>query len=306
LSTGVNPVPYPIGLIEPSLWERLPQGAAIAALEEAAARAYGVPDAECVVAAAGAQAIIQVLPYVRPARRVAVLGFAYAEHAQCWRRAGASVETIESLEEAVRYDALVVVNPNNPDGRLVPLARMQETSRRLAARGAMTILDESFIDVTAPQDSLATVLAEGLVILRSFGKSYGLAGLRLGFALAKGPMAGALREALGPWPVCGPAAAIGARALGDAAWLAGARRRLALEAERLDILLHGAGLEVVGGTPLFRLVRHPDAHRLFDRLGEQGILARAFTERPDLLRFGLPGAEREWSLLERRLMQRDL
>jgi cobalamin biosynthetic protein CobC len=135
------------------------------------------------------------------------------------------------------------------------------------------------------------------VVLRSFGKFFGLAGVRLGFAVAAPDIARRLRAALGPWAVSGPALAIGAAALADAAWIAQTRARLAADAQRLDRLLAGAGLEVAGGTPLFRLVRTPAAAALFDRLGRAGIFVRRFAEQATWLRFGLPGTETEWERL---------
>src|SRR5690606_17517821 len=114
----------------------------------------------------------------------------------------------------------------------------------------------------------------------------------------EGEMSARLREALGPWPVSGQALAIGAAALGDDAWLAAARARLAHDAARLDRLLAASGVTVVGGTTLFRLVDHPDAARVAARLGEAGILVRTFAYAPAWLRFGLPKGEDAWRRLE--------
>ena len=304
LSTGVNPISYPIGFVEAASWELLPEATEIADLERVAAQTYGVEDPACVVAAPGTQALVQILPWLAPARRVGVLGFTYGEHARCWGRAGASVETIEDLETLDDFDVAVVVNPNNPDGRLVPVRQLQEAARRLGARGGALIVDEAFMDVGPSDASLAPLLPErGAVVLRSFGKTYGLAGLRLGFAIAPVALAGDLRAALGPWAVSGPAIAIGRRALADADWLAVTKRRLGADAARLDSLLQRAGLHPVAGTSLFRLVQHPEAHRIFERLGGRGVLVRAFAEQPNLLRVGLPGPEAEWALLAERLAQ---
>lgn len=304
LSTGVNPISYPVGALPSAAWERLPQASEIADLERAAAQAYGVADADAVVAAPGTQALIQILPWLISARRVGVLGFTYGEHAQCWGRAGASVETIEDLRNLDGYGVVVVVNPNNPDGRLVPVASLEDAAARLSARGGALVVDEAFVDVSPPGASLAPLLQDsGAVVLRSFGKAYGLAGLRLGFAVAPGALGWKLRAALGPWAVSGPAVAIGRRALADAEWLAQTKRRLTADAARLDRLLHSAGLRPEGGTPLFRLVHDPDAHRTFERLGGSGVLVRAFAEQPNWLRFGLAGSEPEWALLDARLRE---
>ncbi len=122
----------------------------------------------------------------------------------------------------------------------------------------MLIVDEAFADFDGADDSLAPALpASGAVVLRSFGKAYGLPGLRLGFAIASPDIAKPLRAALGPWPVSGPAIAIGARALSDLAWAAATRARLGGERTRLDALLEEAGWRVLGGTRLFRTRRQP-------------------------------------------------
>jgi cobalamin biosynthetic protein CobC len=155
------------------------------------------------------------------------------------------------------------------------------------------------MDVLPSRDSLVPGLPDaGAIVLRSFGKIYGLAGLRLGFAAAPPPIAAPLRQAIGPWAVSGPAIDVGRRALVDTAWLSATIARLRTEAARLDRLLHAMGFEIAGGTPLFRLAVHPDAPLWFDRLGRAGILTRPFLARPDWLRFGIPHAPDDWARLE--------
>jgi cobalamin biosynthetic protein CobC len=164
----------------------------------------------------------------------------------------------------------------------------------LAARGGLLVVDEAFMDVGPVDASLASAAGDGLVVLRSFGKFFGLAGLRLGFALAAPEQAARMRASLGPWPVAGPAIAVGAAALADAAWIAATRRSLAGAAQRLDGLLAAAGLDIVGGTSLYRLVRTSRAALLFEHLGRSGIMVRRFAHAPSWLRFGLPGEEAAW------------
>jgi cobalamin biosynthetic protein CobC len=206
------------------------------------------------------------------------------------------------LEEISAAEIGVVVNPNNPDGRLAPVARLAETARAMAAKGGLLIVDEAFADFLPAEASLAPRAGEeSLVLLRSFGKAYGLPGVRLGFALCGAGLAERLRAILGPWSVSGPALAIGAAALADAPWLAGRCLALAQDAARLDGLLAIAGFEIIGGTSLFRLVRHAAADRWFAHLARRGILTRRFGERPDRLRFGLPAAPAAWERLARAL-----
>jgi cobalamin biosynthetic protein CobC len=298
LSTGINPIPYPVSELASDVWTRLPSAPALARLEAIAARRYGVDPPSAVVGAPGTQALIQLLPRLRPAGRVAVLGATYAEHALAWRREGDQVEIIPDLSRAGSYDAVVAVNPDNPTGRLVPLPDLLAIERELRAHGGLLAVDEAFLDLLEPAASLAPrVHGRSAVVLRSFGKTYGLAGLRLGFAVADAPITERLRGFLGPWAVSGPAIAIGSLALADDAWLAGERMRLGNAAARLDRLLRGAGFEVRGASPLFRFAEHRRAGEIFEQLCHSGIHVRRFAERPDALRFGLPGAAAQWRRL---------
>jgi cobalamin biosynthetic protein CobC len=302
LSTGINPFAYPIGEVSTEAWTRLPEAGAVAALEAAAASAYGALAQE-VVAAPGTQALIQALPRWLPARSVAILGVTYGEHERVWRESGAQAWIVDDIAGLADADVGVIVNPNNPDGRLVPVDALIEIAAVLARNGGMLVVDEAFVDVLPGYPSLAQRLPEtGAVVLRSFGKTYGLAGLRLGFAIGPPDFAAGLRRRLGPWAVNGPAAEIGARALADRDWLARTRKRLQSDAARLDELLTRAGLKIIGGTPLFRLAERADAARVFRRLGKAGILVRSFPAKPNWLRFGIPGRPEDWARLEGALM----
>ncbi|MGD0722327.1 MAG: threonine-phosphate decarboxylase CobD [Roseiarcus sp.] len=297
LSTGVNPHAYPLPRLARDQWARLPSPGDLAALERIAAHRYGAR-AESVIAAAGTQTLIQWLARLRPAARVGVLGFSYGGHAQAWRAAGARVETVADAADLAGFDVAIVVNPNNPDGRVVSRAALLDLHGALAARGGLLVVDEAFIDLAPAGRSLAPVLpARGAIVLRSFGKTYGLAGVRLGFGLASAELVAPLRAALGAWPVSGPALAIGRAALADEAWLARMRVRLAREGARLDRLLAAAGFEVIGGATLFRLVRRADARAAFAQLAGQGILTRPFEALPDRLRLGLPAGPAAWRRL---------
>ncbi|PZQ88616.1 MAG: threonine-phosphate decarboxylase [Leifsonia xyli] len=300
LSTGINPRSYPVGEIDAELWGRLPGAAALEALEAAAATAYGAPSQAFVAASPGTQALIQLLPRLVPARRVAILGYGYQEHPKAWRAAGSEVLVVDDFADLTRSgaDVVVVVNPNNPDGRLVDPGLLLKLAARLRILGRTLIVDESFMDVMTPDASLAPHLAdEATIVLRSFGKTYGLAGVRLGFALCTPLFVQRVKASLGPWAVSGPALDIGRRALLDRGWLDDAKTRLIEDAQRLDQLLASAGLEIVGGTPLFRLARSSDAYSWFERLGQSGVLVRPFAARPCWLRFGTPGDELAWARL---------
>jgi cobalamin biosynthesis protein CobC len=293
LSTGINPHPYPLPAFALDAWSRLPGREALAELEAAAADRYRAA-AGTIVAGPGSQALIQALARIVPRDAVAVLGSTYRGFKFAFAAAGARVDEAQRIEDIGEVDAAIVVNPNNPDGRVTPRAELLELHRRLMPRGGVLIVDEAFADFDGEGESLAPVLPAGAVVLRSFGKSFGLAGLRLGFAIASAEIVGQLRAALGPWPVSGPAIAIGTKALADLAWTDAMRDRLGLEAVRLDKLVEGAGWRVLGGTRLFRLAARSDARAAFERLMAAGILARPFADAPDRLRFGIPGDESAW------------
>ena len=266
----------------------------------AAAVAYGARDTQHIVASPGTQALIQWLPKLFPARRVAILGFGYQEYPALWRAAGAEVFVTNDIADLTNpgVDVAIVVNPNNPDGRLVDPQSLAEIATRLARRGGLLIIDEAFMDMMRPGASLIPRLpARGALVLRSFGKAYGLAGIRLGFALTGFELAEKLRTALGPWAVSGPAIEIGTAALADKDWLEESAARLEQQITRLDALLTTAGFSILGGTPLFRLARHKDVAQWFQKFGRHGILTRPFPERSDWLRFGLPGVEADWTRL---------
>jgi cobalamin biosynthesis protein CobC len=300
LSTGINATPYPTEAFSQDALTRLPDAHALMRLLAAAASAYGAREMQQIVAAPGTQALIQWLPKLFPARRVAILGFGYQEYPALWRAAGAEVFVTNDVADLTSQgvDVAIVVNPNNPDGHLVDPLTLAEIATLLARRGGLLIVDEAFMDLMRPDASLIPQLPQhGALVLRSFGKAYGLAGIRLGFAITGFDLAEKLRMALGPWAVSGPAIEIGAATLADKEWLASAAERLAQQTARLDALLLSAGFSILGGTPLFRLARHQYAAQWFQKFGRHGILTRPFPERPDWLRFGVPGIETDWTRL---------
>lgn len=299
LSTGINPIPYPLPELPLSLWHRLPGKADEAALLAAARKAYRIRPQSGLVAAPGTQILIELLPRLIPAAHVAVLGPTYGEHAPAWRKAGSTVREIADLAEVDDANVVVLVNPNNPDGRIVPQETLVALAASLAARGGLLVVDEAFADF-APEASLLPILPEGALVLRSFGKAYGLAGLRLGFAVGEARFTDALHAMLGPWAVAGPALHVGVVALGDAEWLAAAGEGRAADSRRLDALLAPLG-RVVGGTTLYRLVETPRAASLFETLGRAGIYVRRFQHDPSRLRFGLPGTAAEWARVAKAL-----
>ena len=289
LSTGINPLPYPIGALPDAVWARLPSRGENSALRTAAIKRYGVRDERMIIASPGTQALIQLLPRLVPKSCVAVLGPTYEEHEACWARQGHEVRVVDDIAAARDAEVVIAVSPNNPTGRLL---------KDGASPSRLLVVDEAFIDFLPPEASRAGNLPPRTVVLRSFGKAYGLAGLRLGFAIAQPEMIARISAELGPWAVSGPALEIGRRALADNDWLAAAKARLERDGSRLDDLLARAGFAAQGATPLFRLVRHDDLPGVVERLGRHGIHVRAFSHQPQWLRFGLPGSNEAFARLQ--------
>ncbi|MCX7314163.1 MAG: threonine-phosphate decarboxylase CobD [Alphaproteobacteria bacterium] len=304
LSTGINPHPYPLPVLPPDIFARLPDRASVRRLAAVAARSYGAPSADHVLPAPGTQILLPQVAMLAPAGRAAILRTTYAEHGRAAALAGHDVTSVNDPDALARTDLAVVVNPNNPDGVTVPRDVLLRIAGEMQKRGGLLVVDEAFADVT-PGQSLASDVGHGnIVVLRSFGKFYGLAGLRLGFAIASPELINRLDAMLGPWAVAGPSILIGESALADRAWQAQTLDRLTEATARLDTLLQFASLEIVGGTSLYRLTRSADAERIFQRLGRAGILVRRFSEEPSWLRFGLPPAENDWRRLTDALSNR--
>jgi len=294
LSTGINPHPWPVPALPLTAWSRLPEDED--GLIGAACEYY---DAATVLPVAGSQAAIQALPVLRPGGRVAVLAPGYAEHELAWRGAGHVVTLLDRTQinvELDRVDTLVVINPNNPTGVRFDRDDLLRWYKALAARGGWLVVDEAFMDATPGESVVPQTRAPGLIVLRSLGKFFGLAGARVGFVIAEPSLLQALAEHLGPWALAGPSRYVARQALLDRSWHAVTRARLHRDSHRLAGLLAAHGLAPTGGTALFQWVCTPRAPILHDHLARWGVWTRCFTE-PTSLRFGLPGAERQWDRL---------
>lgn len=287
LSTGIAPRGFPVPELPASGFARLPEPSEHAALCDAASRRYAVPPGAEIVAAPGTQILLPMIASLLRPASAAILGPTYAEHARAAALAGHAVREVPALSGLGGAALVTVVNPDNPTGRVLDAACLRGLAEGQRAAGGLLVVDEAFLDATEGFASAIPLTPEGgVVVLRSFGKFHGLAGLRLGFAVAAAPIAARLNALLGPWSVSGPALIVAGAAYADPAWAEGQRRWLAAEAALLDEVLEGAGLTVLGGTPLFRFVQAPPG--MFARLGRAGILVREFPHWPDRLRIGLP------------------
>ena len=288
LSTGINPVPYRFRPLPASAWADLPGQDEMQELLKAARAYYEVPVDGAITAAPGSQALIQLVPRLIPAGSVRIVGPTYNEHEHVWSRVVSDVQLVGSLSEASGADAVVVVNPNNPDGRAANASEMLEVAKAQTRKGGWLIVDEAFADTQPDLSSVSLCSRFNVLVLKSFGKFFGLAGLRLGFLAGPLDLVRRAEMELGPWAVSGPALAIAAEAFANRTWQAECRNRLTADAGALDELLARHGLAVLGGTTLFRLVRMESAITLHRALLERGIGIRRFSAQPDWLRFGVP------------------
>lgn len=302
LSTGINPHAYPVPSVPAEAYRRLPLGRDIAQLTEAAAAAYGRPAGTALLPVPGSEIAIRLLPLLQGGRaRVGIVGRTYSSHAAAWQEAGAEVRPLSALPDpaARDLDVVVLVNPNNPGGEAVTRPDLLAFAEQWGHAGRKLIVDEAFADVRPELSLLAAPgLPDGMVVLRSLGKFFGLAGLRVGFVAVNELAAAVWRRRLGDWPVSGPACTIAAAALSDAGWIAAMRVRLAADRRRLEAVLSAGGLAPCGGTDLFVLVEAPADLDLVDRFARSGILIRGFPHTPSRFRFGLPGDEAAWHRLE--------
>ena len=294
LSTGINRVPYPVPILPDAAWTMLPTHAAMQALLASVCAHYQTTAP--VLAVAGAQAAIQMIPWLAQqngSKLARVLGPTYNEHAATLRAAGWQVEVVARLADLWGADLAVVVNPNNPDGQTHSPADLLA----LLPNVGRLVVDESFGDI-APEHSVLPHAGLGkLLILRSFGKFWGLAGARLGLVFGPQSDISALASLSGPWPVSGAALTIGQIAYRDLTWADQTRARLYSEIARIDALATAAGWQIAGGTALFRLYHTPDAPTAQTHLAHAHIWSRIFPWHGHWLRLGLPGNDQEWARL---------
>jgi cobalamin biosynthetic protein CobC len=294
LSTGINPNGYPVPPLDPACWQRLPEDDD--GLEAAAAAYYGNAR---VLALSGSQAAIQILPALFPPAAVACLSPIYEEHPQAWTRAGHRLRRLPSLQRALAAATpnILLCNPNNPTATTQARSALLDAAAKLQRRGGWLIVDEAFGDAD-PDNGVVSMAgcedAPNLIVLRSLGKFFGLAGARVGFIFGAPEKLDRLREALGPWPLSGPARVVARHALADMRWQAQARVDLAAAGQRLAALL--APLGEVSSTALFSTVVTADVSALSEHFARRAILIRFF-ESAGLIRFGLPGNEADWQRL---------
>lgn len=248
----------------------------------------------------GSQAAIQLLPQCFTNARVLMPSLCYAEHAHHWQAHDchyfkqAEPGALARAMQQHQPDVLLLVNPCNPCGFRYSRQTLLDLLAQQAARGGYLIVDEAFAD-TDPSESIADVQHQRLIVLRSIGKFFGLAGLRLGFVLAADAMRQQLAELLGPWPVSGVSEYWGALALEDQQWQSEQRLRIqAWSHAQEQLLVDALGEDFVlrnSGLFISARVSQERVEAVYQQCAAQGILLRRFSEDPELLRLGLCSAE---------------
>jgi len=303
LSTGISPYAWPVPAVPASVWQRLPEDDD--GLTEAARDYYDAPQ---LLPVAGSQAAIQMLPHLRQASRVGVIAPGYNEHAHAWRRAGHAVDSLSAstlMADPSRYDVIVLIHPNNPGGERFERDALLACHASLASRGGWLIVDEAFMDATPEHSLCSEAHREGLIVLRSAGKFFGLAGARAGFVAAHPGLLDTLGDRLGPWTLSGPTRHVLKLALADRAWHATARTWLHHMSDRLAAVLLRHGMAATAGCAFFQWWQHANAGTVHVALARQGVLTRLF-DTPASLRFGLPADEAALQRLDHALGTLDL
>ena len=303
LSTGINPNPYPVYGVDPLAWQRLPDTNAMEILTKAARQYYKVEQAHDLCVVNGTQAIIEMLPRALLCKRVGIISPTYNEHAHVWNNSSAEVVEIKRNDTLPDdLDALVIVNPNNPDRFVFEKSDLVNFAKTLKKTNGILIVDEAFCDVM-PEQSLVSELPKNAIILKSFGKFFGLAGLRLGFAIAHPLLLEKLKQHIGIWSVSGPALQIGARAFADANWINYAITALKLLSKKQAKMMENVGLKIEGENPLFIYASHPKANKVHELLAEKQILIRPFLSDVSKLRFGICANKEAMARLEKSLIE---
>ena len=287
LSTGVNPNGYDIEGLPQACFHRLPEPQDIQALEMTAREAYGVRDASAVIAAPGSEFLINALPQIRPHASVAILSPTFSTHEAAWRRYGHRVRTIDSIDSVENETVVVMVNPNNPDGMITSPSRFKRLASDLESSSGLLVIDEAFVDTIPERSFVPHHDFPNVIVLRSIGKFYGVAGVRLGFAIGPTRILDGFRTILGAWGVSGPAIEVGRRVLEDQDWAETMRAVLNKQSDQHIKMFETLGMKRIGGTSLFHLIENSQARTLHIELAKRGIWTRVFEYNQNWMRVGL-------------------
>ena len=314
LSTGINPGGYFKSDVPDNVLRDLPHDDD--GLQQAASDYYG---SDALLMVPGSSWAIQNLPQVllkhRPSiNKVLLPQLGYSEHQQAWLASGVMAEFYSGTPSAAQLktcDVCVLINPNNPSTHLLSKDTVLNIAQQLQQHSAWLIVDEAFLD-TRPCNSVTGENEENTIVLRSLGKFFGLAGLRVGSVIACDSILTHLNSLLPPWALSHPARFIAKHALQDTVWIQQTRLRLQQQANKLAELCE----QVLGGqggdawrilqTDFFVTVLCESKKMTLEchhQLCEQGIYTRLLDHQCGI-RIGLPSdRSQDWQRLEQGLKQ---
>ena len=303
LSTGISPWHYPISTLSPRYFQQLPY--ATTQLYQAAANYYGCP-AEYLRAVPGSQYAIEQLPTLFAPQKIALPTWGYSEHQKAWQAQGSEIihytnhsELLQLLnQQAIPY--ALIIRPNNPSAAFFTIEQVKQVEVLLQQKYPnkhLLILDEAFIDLYPQASFIRHPPGPRTVVLRSVGKFFGLAGIRLGFVCAQPALLQRLQAKLGQWLINGPSVGIGQQLFQDKPWAQQQRLRIRQQNKQLQQCLLQAGLPApLHSAGLFTSVfGEPEKFlQIFIQLAKAGVLVRYFPHPTQAcLRFGLPGQHQQ-------------
>lgn len=262
-------------------------------LRAAIARVHHIP-AQQILCGAGSMELIAALArcYAGPGGRVLSSQYGYGFFRSAALAAGAAYDqaaehgltvSVDELLAAVRPETrmVLVANPGNPTGTRIPYSALVRLREGLDDHVPL-VIDEAYGEFAdAPGEAAFGLVERGnTVVLRSFSKAYGLAGLRVGWGLFPPAMAGDMRKLLHPNNVSGASQAAAAAAMADQAYMRAAVAETARIRDRFIGRLRNFGLEVPDSSTNFVLIRFPNADsaaRADRTLRAEGVIMRGMT-----------------------------
>lgn len=293
LSTGIAPMSYQMPLPASDAYQALPLASDMEALCKVARACYRVPDAASLCVGGGSQALLAALPYLFASCLVWCPEPTYNEHHYRWEKASHQVDGGLSCPQEAKI--IILGQPNNPTGRLWQADEIARYLAHVKQCDGLLIIDEAFVDIMPEHSSCQIAGDEALVILRSVGKFYGLAGLRVGFAIGGANFIARLQDEIGPWPVSQPALLVAKTALADKDWQARHLAKLQEICDWQSDVLAKAGFEIITSMALFITIRHKRMAAFHHHLASHGYWTRIYQNDKQMMRLGLlaPDCDRQ-------------
>ena len=306
LSTGINPNAYNDFNIDKTVYSHLPSGNQLAELMSIARGYYNLNQEIKICAYQGAQGVINILPNIVNKNihdTIQILTPTYTEHYRVWNDHGFKIRLVTNIENELDPSIpFVLVNPNNPDGKLFQPKYLEELWERIRKAGGFLILDESFMDGTPDMSFRFDNCRDNVIVIRSFGKFFGLPGLRLGFVYGDNHYINKVSSLVGPWPISSSSLLIARKAMLDTVWISATITDLKMKSTALSNFLHDQKLKTVGDCYFFKTIELDNASQMHKALANHGIWTRIFNYNQKWLRMGLTKNKFEFEYLANTIM----